>query len=54
MHYFKLFGLYFRLSALNELQYRANFFLELLNSLIALGANQGANQAAPAKSLERV
>lgn len=37
MHYFKLFGIFFRLGTLNELQYRANFFLELLNSLIALG-----------------
>lgn len=34
---FKLFGLFARVSTLNEMQYRANFFLQLLQSLIALG-----------------
>ncbi len=36
MHYLRLFGVFLRLSALNELQYRVNFFLELLNSSLAL------------------
>jgi ABC-2 type transport system permease protein len=32
-----LLGLFFRIGALNELQYRANFWLQLLQALIALG-----------------
>jgi len=35
MRHFKLFGILLRLSALNELQYRANFFMELFNSILA-------------------
>jgi ABC-2 type transport system permease protein len=33
----QLFGLYFRIGALNELQYRANFAAQLVQSAIALG-----------------
>ncbi len=29
--------IHFRIGALNEMQYRANFFIQLVNSLIALG-----------------
>jgi ABC-2 type transport system permease protein len=37
MHSLRLVWLFLRISALNELQYRVNFFLQLLQSLIALG-----------------
>ncbi len=37
MQTFRLFGLYLRIGALNEVQYRANFWLQLLESAIALG-----------------
>jgi ABC-2 type transport system permease protein len=37
MRPFRLFGLFLRIGALNELQYRANFWLQLLESGIALG-----------------
>jgi ABC-2 type transport system permease protein len=33
----RLFGLFFRIGALNELQYRANFAVQIFQSLIALG-----------------
>lgn len=33
----RLFGLYFRIGALNELQYRANFVAQLIQSTIAVG-----------------
>lgn len=33
----RLFGLFSRLSVLNELQYRANFFIQLVQSLLSLG-----------------
>jgi len=33
----RLLGLFFRIGALNELQYRANFWLQILQALIALG-----------------
>lgn len=33
----KLAWIFFRLGAMNEFQYRANFFLQLLQSLVALG-----------------
>jgi ABC-2 type transport system permease protein len=33
----RLFGMFFRIGALNELQYRANFAIQLFQSLIALG-----------------
>jgi ABC-2 type transport system permease protein len=34
---FRLFGLFFRIGALNELQYRANFAIQVFQSVIALG-----------------
>ena len=37
MSLFRLMGLYFRVGTLNELQYRVNFFVQLLQSLVALG-----------------
>ena len=37
MRTLRLLGLFFRIGALNELQYRANFWLQLLQSFIALG-----------------
>jgi ABC-2 type transport system permease protein len=33
----RLFGLFFRIGALNELQYRANFAIQVFQSVIALG-----------------
>jgi ABC-2 type transport system permease protein len=33
----RLFGLFFRIGALNELQYRANFAVQIFQSVIALG-----------------
>jgi ABC-2 type transport system permease protein len=36
MSLFRLMGLYARVGALNELQYRVNFFVQLLQSLVAL------------------
>ena len=33
----RLFGLFFRVGALNELQYRANFAIQVFQSLVALG-----------------
>jgi ABC-2 type transport system permease protein len=33
----QLFGIYLRVSALNDLQYRANFFIQLFQTAIALG-----------------
>jgi ABC-2 type transport system permease protein len=37
MRYFRLFGTYFRVGVLNELQYRVNFFAQLFQSLLSLG-----------------
>jgi ABC-2 type transport system permease protein len=37
MRALRLLWLFFRVGALNELQYRANFWLQLLQSVIALG-----------------
>ncbi len=37
MRALRLLWLFFRIGALNELQYRANFWLQMLQSLIALG-----------------
>ena len=34
---FKLIWLFFRVGAMNELQYRVNFFIQLIQSLIELG-----------------
>lgn len=42
MRYIKLLGIFLRLSAINELQYRANFLLELVNSAVALGTGLAA------------
>ncbi len=38
MRALRLFAVYFKVGALNELQYRANFAAQLVQSLIALGA----------------
>ena len=37
MHYLRLIWTYLRLSALNEMQYRANLLLQLFNSVLGLG-----------------
>lgn len=37
MNYLRLLGLYIKISALNELQYRVNFFVQLFQSALALG-----------------
>lgn len=37
MSYFRLLWLYIRLGALNELEYRANFFIQLFEALVSLG-----------------
>lgn len=37
MSYFRLLGIYLRVGILNELQYRVNFFVQVFQSLIALG-----------------
>jgi ABC-2 type transport system permease protein len=37
MNPFRLTWIFFRIGALNELQYRVNFFVQLLQSLVALG-----------------
>jgi ABC-2 type transport system permease protein len=37
MNFWRLFKVYFRLNALNELQYRVNFFMQLFSSLLDLG-----------------
>ncbi len=36
---FKLIWLFFRVGAMNELQYRVNFFIQLIQSLIELPTN---------------
>jgi ABC-2 type transport system permease protein len=36
MEYFRLVWLFFRIGALNEMQYRVNFFIQLLQSFMAL------------------
>jgi ABC-2 type transport system permease protein len=41
MSYLQLLGLFFRLSLLNELQYRTNFWLQLIQSLLGLGLALG-------------
>jgi ABC-2 type transport system permease protein len=40
-HHFRLINTYFRLGALNELQYRANFWVNLLQSLLGLATALG-------------
>ena len=37
MRYLHLIALFFRIGTLNELQYRANFFVQMLQSLLGLG-----------------
>jgi ABC-2 type transport system permease protein len=37
MSLFRLIGVFFRIGAMNEMQYRINFLIQLLQSLIALG-----------------
>ncbi len=37
MNLFRLVWIYFRIGALNELQYRVNFFVQVFQSLLALG-----------------
>jgi ABC-2 type transport system permease protein len=37
MSLFRLIGVFFRIGAMNEMQYRVNFLMQLLQSLIALG-----------------
>lgn len=37
MRYLRLIATYLRLSILNEMQYRANFFLQMFSSLLSLG-----------------
>lgn len=37
MEYFKLAWLFFRIGAMNEMQYRINFFVQLFQSLLTLG-----------------
>jgi ABC-2 type transport system permease protein len=37
MNYFRLLGIYMRVSVMNELQYRVNFFVQLFQSFLALG-----------------
>ena len=41
MSYLRLLWTFFRLGALNELAYRANFFTQLLQSLLSLGLSLG-------------
>ena len=37
MNYLRLFGLYFRVGAMGEMQYRLNFFVQLFQSALQLG-----------------
>ena len=37
MNYLRLFGLYFRMGAMGEMQYRLNFFVQLFQSILQLG-----------------
>ena len=41
MSYLRLIGVFFRLGALNELEYRANFFIQVFQSLLSLGLALG-------------
>jgi ABC-2 type transport system permease protein len=41
MNYFKLIGLFFRISALNELEYRANFFVQIFQTILGLLVSLG-------------
>ncbi len=42
MRYLRLFGVYFRIGAIGEMQYRFNFFIQLFQSLVQLGTAIGA------------
>jgi len=42
MNYIRLFGVYFRIGAMGEMQYRLNFFIQLFQSLVQLGTAIGA------------
>ena len=37
MNYLRLFGLYFKVGAMGEMQYRLNFFVQLFQSVLSLG-----------------
>lgn len=41
MNYLRLLGTYFRIGAMGEMQYRLNFFVQLLQSLLELGTAIG-------------
>ncbi len=41
MNYVRLFGVYFRIGAMGEMQYRFNFFVQLFQSLVQLGTAIG-------------
>jgi ABC-2 type transport system permease protein len=41
MAYLRLFGLFLRLGVINELEYRINFYIQVLQSLISLGIGIG-------------
>jgi ABC-2 type transport system permease protein len=41
MNYFKLIGLFFRINALNELEYRANFFVQIFQTILGLLVSLG-------------
>jgi ABC-2 type transport system permease protein len=41
MRYLRIFGLYFRIGAMGEMQYRFNFFVHLLQSILQLGMALG-------------
>jgi ABC-2 type transport system permease protein len=44
MHYLRLLWLYVRLGAMSEMQYRANFFVQIIDSLAKIGTALGALQ----------
>ena len=44
MHYLRLLWLYIRLGAMNEMQYRANFFVQMVDTIVKLGAALAALQ----------
>jgi ABC-2 type transport system permease protein len=41
MNYVRLFGVYFRIGAMGEMQYRLNFFVQLFQSLLQVGTAIG-------------
>lgn len=42
MHYLRLLWVYIRLGAMGEMQYRANFFVQLIDSVVKIGTALGA------------